>query len=99
MCDHAFGHRFNGSAATGGDARRSKPCRALDGWHKCGSAHSHEHHMIVLTEISTSNPIQAVSATISPTGRKPAAKRSLNDVFMPSAAIAATRHQREASLA
>src|SRR5580658_4664270 len=55
--------------------------------------------MTNFTEAKTRTAIQAVSASISPTGRQPAAKRSLNDVFMPSAAIAVTRHQRETSFA
>ena len=41
--------------------------------------------------------IQSVSITIKAIGRQPTAARSLNDVFIPSAAIAVTRHQREAS--
>ena len=39
-----------------------------------------------------------VSATISATGRKPISTSVFNDVFMPSAAIALTRHQREISI-
>ena len=47
--------------------------------------------------MKTSAAIQTVSAIMSPIGRQPTANTCLNEVFMPSAAIAATRHQRETS--
>src|ERR1700722_15038968 len=51
--------------------------------------------MITLTANKTSAAIHSVSATMSPTGRQPTANSALNEVFMPSAAIAATRQQRD----
>src|SRR5271170_6769793 len=41
--------------------------------------------------------LQSVSPTMRATGRQPTSTSDLNDVFMPSAAIAVTRHQRETS--
>ena len=41
------------------------------------------------TAIKTRTAIHAVSTSIRPIGRQPTAKRALNEVFMPSAAIAA----------
>ena len=60
---------------------------------------AHTSQMITLTANNTSAAIQSVSATMSPTGRQPTANSALKEVFMPSAAIAATRHQRETSFA
>jgi hypothetical protein len=60
-----------------------------------GAVTAHESQMIILTESNTRAAIQSVSAIMSPMGRQPTANSALNEVFMPSAAIAATRHQRE----
>lgn len=51
------------------------------------------------TAASTRAAIHAVSKTISPTGRQPTRTKSLNDVFMPRAAIPVTRHQLETVVA
>src|SRR6185437_2670770 len=48
---------------------------------------------------NTRSAIHAVSTTMSPTGRQPTMIKSLNDVFMPRAAIAVTRHALETVVA
>ena len=47
------------------------------------------------TIISTSVARKTVSATIRPIARPPTPAMALSDVFIPSAAIAVTKHQRE----
>src|ERR1700761_5380461 len=48
-----------------------------------------------MSDRSTRMPIHAVSATIKPTGFQPTSTRLRNEVFMPRAEIAVTRHQLE----